>query len=305
MQPPPDFSADVVRAYREAADDLARQLKRIEEDPAYWRRKGRLAQLQKVLAARMDEANGTLASWLTAEFPQAYQLGATAAAAVLDNSFGWSVFHTQAVESLAADTFEDFLGRTQYVNRQTKALLRDIGGRLSRLTVTTDRTARGAARELVREAIGRHGIAEVIYRDGSRHSIAEWAEVALRTKTAVAYNEGTFNWSTESNVTYYEVFDGPNCGWTYHEDPELALGKIVTESEAREFPIAHPNCRRSFGPRPDVRSEKGVARAARSTTPEQREAQIAADRAAREARAGKQRAIRAERRKRRAEQTTR
>lgn len=304
MQPPPEFSADVVAAYREAQADLARQLKRIEDDPNYWRRQGRIAQLQRVTAARLDEANGVLASWLSVEFPLAYELGAAAAAAVLGNTFGWSVAHTRAVESLAADTFDDFLGRTQFVNAETKKLLREIGGKLSRLTVTTDRTAKGAARELVREAVQRHGIAQVIYRDGSRHAIGEWAEVALRTKTAVAYTEGTFNWSTEHGVTYYEVFDGPQCGWTFHEDGELALGKIVTEAEAREHPIAHPNCRRAFGPRPDVRSEQGAARATRNTTPEQREAQLEADRLARESRTANRLAVRAARLARRGDSAT-
>lgn len=42
------------------------------------------------------------------------------------------------------------------------------------------------------------------------------------------------------------VGDGPECGWSTHEDPVKANGRIVTAEEAMSAARAHPNCRRSF-----------------------------------------------------------
>jgi hypothetical protein len=44
------------------------------------------------------------------------------------------------------------------------------------------------------------------------------------------------------------VFDGDDCGWTAHDDPEKADGKQVTFDEADANPLAHPRCVRSFAP---------------------------------------------------------
>jgi len=58
---------------------------------------------------------------------------------------------------------------------------------------------------------------------------------------------------------YFIVSDGDDCGWTQHSDPEKANGKVVTAEEALKYPIAHPNCTRSF----DETDKKG-ARAAKA-----------------------------------------
>ena len=49
-----------------------------------------------------------------------------------------------------------------------------------------------------------------------------------------------------------QVFDGFDCGWTTHTDPDKANGTVRTIEAAAEAPISHPRCRRAFGPRPDV-----------------------------------------------------
>ena len=52
-----------------------------------------------------------------------------------------------------------------------------------------------------------------------------------------------------------EVFDGFDCGWTGHRDPDKANRSVRTVEEAAEWPISHPRCRRGFGPRPDLVAE--------------------------------------------------
>lgn len=49
-----------------------------------------------------------------------------------------------------------------------------------------------------------------------------WAEAAMVTKSAVAYNAGILNWAREAGVTHMEVFGGAGCGWTSHKDPDNA-----------------------------------------------------------------------------------
>lgn len=288
----------LLEMWREAEADLSDRLARIIDDPDYWRMRGKTRLLLLQVEQRIAELEGETESWLATKFPDAYALGGQAAATQLGNSFGWTVAHRAAVEQLAGDLFEDFLGRTDMMRRSAKILCRQVAGKFTRLAVTTDRTAVGAAREAARELAGR-GLLTVTYRDGSVHSAREWTETAIRTKTAIAYNSGSINTIDQAGVKWVEVFDGPECGWTHHHDPDLALGKIVTVDEFRAFPIAHPNCRRTCGARPDVQDAAGAATAERSVTDAQTADQSASDQANRAQRA------RATARKRRAEQRAR
>ncbi|WP_425555478.1 hypothetical protein [Kitasatospora kazusensis] len=86
---------------------------------------------------------------------------------------------------------------------------------------------------------------------GSRVPVRAWAEAAALAKSAVAYNAGTLNRAREDGVRWVEVFDGPDCGWTAHSDTDKANRTLRTA----EWPISHPRCRRSFGPRPDADSQ--------------------------------------------------
>ncbi|MFF3565364.1 hypothetical protein ACFYXS_35500 [Streptomyces sp. NPDC002574] len=73
----------------------------------------------------------------------------------------------------------------------------------------------------------------------------------------MAYNAGTLNRAREAGVLHMEVFDGADCGWTSHQDPDKATGTLRTVEEAAAWPISHPRCGRALGPlpRPDVTVE--------------------------------------------------
>jgi hypothetical protein len=53
-------------------------------------------------------------------------------------------------------------------------------------------------------------------------------------------------------VQRMQVFDGADCGWTSHKNPDKAGGTLRTVEEAAQWPISHPRCRRAFGARPDA-----------------------------------------------------
>jgi hypothetical protein len=74
------------------------------------------------------------------------------------------------------------------------------------------------------------------------------ADAIARTELAFASASATLDTYDESNVTQVEVSDGEGCGWTSHDDPELADGSIRDMEDAQQYPIAHPNCVRVFLP---------------------------------------------------------
>jgi hypothetical protein len=52
---------------------------------------------------------------------------------------------------------------------------------------------------------------------------------------------------------------------------------VVSKDDALAHPIAHPNCRRSYGARPDITTAGAAEAATPSVTPSQIDAQRAAD----------------------------
>jgi hypothetical protein len=91
------------------------------------------------------------------------------------------------------------------------------------------------------------GIAE---RRGDEAARQYRAETIARTETKRAQNTSSIRAyeAMDDIVEALEVFDGPECGWETHDDPQLANGMIVTFREAEGHLLAHPRCVRSFGP---------------------------------------------------------
>lgn len=254
-------------------------------------RKRRLRVIETRIEKLIDDADAATRRWIAQTYPKIYHLGAITGATAAGATFnGWVDLHLNAIERIAADTFADLLQATAFVRADTRRFIQEASKLASTNVVEGTPALRGGV-ELERVLRDR-GISAIIYRDGSRHGLAEYAQVVVRTKTAVAYNTATLNSGILAGVTYYEVFDGPDCGWVRHDDPDTALGKIVTYDESIEQPISHPNCRRSFGARPEIRTADQAATAGRSVAPDQtadiRQAD-AARRAVRSRRAQRQR----------------
>jgi hypothetical protein len=74
------------------------------------------------------------------------------------------------------------------------------------------------------------------------------ADAIVRTELAFASARASLDQYTEAAVTLVDVLDGPGCGWTEHDDPDIADGSTRTMAEAMAYPIAHPNCIRVFLP---------------------------------------------------------
>jgi hypothetical protein len=153
------------------------------------------------------------------------------------------------VEAAVRDLLADLKAATSYTLSTARQLARAIT-RLSTIEGTPTEQAQALERVL-RD----RGLAAVVYRDGSRHGLAEYARMAVRTKLAETWQLASFDLYRQAGVQYVEVSDGAGCGWSSHSDPDKANGSIRSLEEAGAYPLAHPNCARSSFPRLDVRTD--------------------------------------------------
>lgn len=83
---------------------------------------------------------------------------------------------------------------------------------------------------------------------GLRDLFGNRARMIALTETANAYNHAALEGYAQTGlVDTVRVFDGADCGWTSHDDPDLANGSERTLEDARDHVISHPRCQRAFG----------------------------------------------------------
>ncbi|MFJ8442771.1 hypothetical protein [Kitasatospora griseola] len=183
-----------------------------------------------------------------------YEAGATTAATTLGTTFTWTSSHQHALRSLSADTYTDLLRHSQQTVRRAGQFHRAVRAAARRQTPTalTGRTALQAAKTFADQLAAAHPLDRIIYRSGARMPVRAGAEAATLARTAVAYNAGTLAVAREHGIRIVEVFDGYDCGWTSHPDPDKATRTLRTVEDAAQWPISHPRCTRTFGLRPDV-----------------------------------------------------
>lgn len=279
VRPPEiDQIADrLLAVYHRAWLDVEAQQAALTDDPALWRQRRRLREVERSIRAAMDDVDRQAREWIRRQLPTVYAAGAEGEATSAA-PFRWTQIHTEAVAELAADTFDDLLAATAHVRSTTKQLIRTLARQRTAAALVEGQTATQAARDLAR-LLDRNRITAVVYRDGSRHGLADYSQVVIRTKTAVAHNTGTANQLRAAGTEWVEVFDGHDCGLSSHDDPDKVNGTIRRLSTMVRHPVAHPNCRRSWGGRPDITSAEQAKGASPSTTPAQRVDQAASERA--------------------------
>lgn len=249
-----ELSAKLRQAYSDAWARVKAQEAAIASDPARYAKAARLRNVERRIVAEMDRLDDQARAFLTGNMPDIYQAGADVMAAQLGVRFDFGQIHREAVATLAGDTFADLLTATQGVRASAKTLIRFLSRETSLAKMIEAKTSAEAGRELRRELQDR-GIHSIVYVDGSKHGVAEYSNMVIRTKTGVAYNAGGINLAAEHGVEYLEVFDGPECGWIGHDDADHANGTVRPIDECASVALSHPNCQRAFGPRPDIKSK--------------------------------------------------
>ncbi|MFJ3248480.1 hypothetical protein [Streptomyces sp. NPDC086782] len=215
----------------------------------------RLAQFQAAMVDFRRRVDAESLAFVSRQLPHLYEEGARAATRAVGGHFTWTLIHREALQSLASDSYVDFLRRSEEQQRMAAVFYRAVREAARREVpqlAAGHTTALQAAKALADRLATEHQLTYVIYRNGARMPVPVWAESATLAKSAVAYNAGTLNRCRELGVRYMEVFDGADCGWASHKDPDKAGGTLRTVEEAAQWPISHPRCRRAFGARPDV-----------------------------------------------------
>lgn len=240
----------LARLFAAAQQEIEQQLTGITEG----RRAARLRELQRTINALLNSLDSETRVWVQSQLPVIYQLGGVDAAALIGDTFLWSQPHIAALQGLASRSFDDLLKSTRFVRRDVKDWIRNETRQQTTFSLLEGRTARQAGRALADAAGGDLGLFTVVYKDGSRHRLADYADSTLRAVSAETYNTGTITMSREAGVQFAEVADGAECGLSSHDDGEKPNGKIYPLDFIAQFPISHPRCRRSILPRIDAKS---------------------------------------------------
>lgn len=290
--PQPDevnaLATELAALYEAAHTDLERQLVAALTGPTRERATRLRAALTALEAATLT-LDAAATRWARERLRTAYLFGQAAAGL----GVGPAAADEAAVAEHARRITADLLDATRYVRARTKAEVRRIVTGRASAAITDAKTATQAAREAA-ALLAERGILRVRYANGALHTIADYADSAIRTVTAVAYNDGTLTALERHGIGFVEVFDGPGCGWSAHGDTDHADGTVRTIEEARVYPTSHPRCQRAFAGRPDVRSKAEAGSAKPSATPEQQADAVAAEAAriaATEARGARRRAV--------------
>lgn len=84
---------------------------------------------------------------------------------------------------------------------------------------------------------------------GLRELFGSRARTIALTEVGNAYNLASSAGYRESGlIDEVEILDGAECGWTEHDDPDLADGSIRSLDEFDANPLSHPNCQRAAMP---------------------------------------------------------
>jgi hypothetical protein len=205
--------------------------------------------------ARFDEAASALVSrWASIDLPVAYRAGAEDAlhTAVLSadqarKSFTWTAAHQSTLTALAAGYYTTLMQRVAEGVRRAQAFQRAV--------------AEAARQEAADPAAltAAHHLGTVVYADDSRHPAAAWAASALTAQAAAIANAAAVRAAVDDlDAQWMEIADGPECGWTAHNDPDHADGTLRSVEEAGAWPISHPGCIRRPIPRPDLNGLPGI-----------------------------------------------
>lgn len=242
---------DLLGAYRRSWQVVTDEEAALVGDPRRAATTRRLAAMRARIESEMAALEAMTGPWAAGDFPTAYGLGGTFGARRTGSAFTWTDSHLASVQAAADQVYADLLSATRYVNTSTKDLIRRIARDQVLQKVIVGETAEKAGRAMAK-VLAEHGVTAAVYSDGSRHGLDDYSEMTMRSASARAYNAGTVNSAQAAGTKYFEVFDGTDCGLDGHDSQPKVNGSIVDGDTAGAYGISHPNCTRSFGPRPDL-----------------------------------------------------
>lgn len=205
-----------------------------------------IAAFNTSLAAFNRAAMAFAERWSATDLPLIYREGAWT---LLDNAdrpnslFTWTDRHRAAITAASAQYYADLTSRISEAIRRGRAFLR-----------AAQDAARSTADRFDTAALRRdHPLDTVVYANQARHPVEAWARTAITWQAVTTANTAACRTALdELGVSYVEVRDGADCGWTSHDDSDRADRTLRTVQDALAHPSAHPNCQREFLPRLDL-----------------------------------------------------
>jgi hypothetical protein len=184
--------------------------------------------------------------WAATDLPLIYREGAWT---MLDHAdrhhdlFQWTDRHRTAVTQLSAQYYADLTSRISETLRRARAFLRAVQD-------AARNPIEGSSLQQLRRD---HPLDTVVYANQARHPVDAWARAAITWQAVTTANTAACRTALdELGVSYVEVRDGADCGWTDHKDPDRANRTLRTIQDALAHPTAHPACVREFLPRMDL-----------------------------------------------------
>ncbi len=151
----------------------------------------------------------------------ACEIGAWTTAVSTGTSATFAAVDVDAVTHIATDAMDPLPRATRGAREDVKVMIREVVRDRVRAKVVIGQTAVDADRDLAAE-LAERGVTAVTCSDGRRVTRPQYAEMVVRTKTAEAHQEGGFNQGERLGIEWWEVMDGPGCGWSSHDAPQTA-----------------------------------------------------------------------------------
>jgi|GEM_PF-4359745 len=158
----------------------------------------------------------------------------------------FTLIHRQALEVMAIDAYNDLAAATEFMAPSAKRTIREATKARSLIAASTGEGVPGSSRKLVAD-LQRRGVSGFVDAAGRNWRLSTYADMVIRTKSAMAYSTGTILRSAETGTDVLEILDGVPSG---HAECEAFNGTTCDASWGLANPLAHPNCVRSFGPMP-------------------------------------------------------
>lgn len=167
------LTADLIRTLGRSWVRIETEQQRIIRDWPEMTRARRLSELralQTLVRQLMARADELALAFTSRELPQAWELGAAAAAGVIGTREQPDL---ALLGTVMTSAYQDILAATQGVRDSTKELVRALTR-----DHLADKATRGlpatTAGRLLRDTLDEHGIVAITYRDGSRHGLDEY-----------------------------------------------------------------------------------------------------------------------------------
>ncbi len=250
-----------INTAQKSLDAAIAEAKRLPDiEPSKALRIRRLNAMKREVNRTFDSLERSTTLWANDEIGRAYTQGFFSSAIQMDVGYDFSLPHREAINVLVNDTFTDvgnglkqarqsFIDKintqnaTERLSTSQKVLIRTKGKSLVTQQLLTGLTDVGDTAKLLRDELWAEGIT-IIDRSGRKWGMESYTRMLVRTKSAMAYNAGSLGKYKDEGVDRVLVFDGV-------DDDSIcsaANGEVWSIKYAEKHVIAHPNCRRAFGP---------------------------------------------------------